>query len=149
MSRNRGLPRLQTDRRKLRPIAAEGSPPDMPLPLASFTVRSAEPPRVTTEVLTASHIINWAAGWAIGRGSPVRFDIRRGQLLHRLTAFTKIPDVKVSTMDEDYAVLTLADRLGDRFGWLGITTYDSDYDDEPIFRTIGYANDIAGGQLDS
>ena len=52
-------------------------------------------------------------------------------------------------MDEDYAVLTLADRLGDRFGWLGITTYDSDYDDEPIFRTIGYANDIAGGQLDS
>lgn len=84
MSRNGRMPRLQTDRRKLRPIAAEGSPPDMPLPLASFTVRSAEPPRVTTEVLTASHIINWG-----------------------------------------------------------------DYDDEPILRTIGYANDIAGGQLDS
>jgi hypothetical protein len=51
-----------------------------------------------------------------------------------------------STMDEDYAVLTLADRLGDQFGWMGNMTYDSDYDDKPIFRTIGYADDIAGGK---
>jgi hypothetical protein len=120
------MPRLQTDRRKLRPIAAEGSPPDMPLPLASFTVRSAEPPRVSTEVLTASHIINWAAGWAIVEVHRFDSTFVAGSCCTRLTAFTKIPDVKVSTMDEDYAVLTLADRLGDRFGWLGNMTYDSD-----------------------
>jgi V8-like Glu-specific endopeptidase len=77
-------------------------------------------------VLTASHIINWAAGWAIVEVHRFDSTFVAGSCCTRLTAFTKIPDVKVSTMDEDYAVLTLADRLGDRFGWLGNMTYDSD-----------------------
>jgi V8-like Glu-specific endopeptidase len=97
-------------------------------------------------VLTASHVINWAAGWAIVEVHRFDSTFVSGSCCTRLTAFTKIPNVTHSTMDEDYAVLTLADRLGDQFGWMGNMTYDSDYDDKPIFRTIGYADDIAGGK---
>jgi V8-like Glu-specific endopeptidase len=98
-------------------------------------------------VLTASHVIDWAAGWAIVEVHRFDSTFVAGSCCTRLTAFTKIPTTNPthSTVDEDYAVLTLADRLGDQFGWMGNMTYDSDYDDKPIFRTIGYANDIAGG----
>jgi hypothetical protein len=44
--------------------------------------------------------------------------------------------------DEDYAVLVLDQRLGDRFGWLGCRTYDSGWDDEQEgWRSVGYPQD--------
>jgi hypothetical protein len=53
--------------------------------------------------------------------------------------------VDTSNVDGDYAVLTLFDRLEDQFGWMGSREYDSSWDDEPWWRTIGYPGDISGG----
>src|ERR671930_337576 len=64
-------------------------------------------------------------------------------------AFTQItgPDVGYTEMDEDYAVLVIDQRLGDRFGWMGTKTYDSSWDDEDWWRTIGYPGDVGGGTV--
>lgn len=96
-------------------------------------------------VLTASHVIDWSAGWAVVEVH--RFDATfvSGSCCSRLSAFTKIGKVETSTVDEDYAVLTTVDRLGDRFGWMGARTYDSSWDDEPWWRTIGYPQDMSNG----
>jgi len=59
-------------------------------------------------------------------------------------AFTFIDNVGATTVDEDYAVLVTDQRLGDRFGWMGVRTYDSGWDDEDYWWNIGYAGDIAG-----
>ncbi len=96
-------------------------------------------------VLTASHVVDWNRNGAgtveVHRAGPSLSAISP---ITRAWYFTKItpPDVGWSEVDEDYAVLTTADRLGDRFGWLGVRTYDSGWDDEPYWRSIGYA---AGG----
>jgi hypothetical protein len=75
-----------------------------------------------------------------------RFDatFSAGSRCSRLSAFTKIDDVEGSTVDEDYAVLTLFDRLGDQFGFMGSRTYDSSWDEETWRRTIGYPGDLGG-----
>jgi V8-like Glu-specific endopeptidase len=96
-------------------------------------------------VLTASHVIDWNAGWAVVELHRFDASFVSGSCCSRLTAFTHIGDVEYSTVDEDYAVLTLFERLGDRFGWMGSRTYDSAWDDEPWWRTIGYPGDIAKG----
>lgn len=36
-------------------------------------------------------------------------------------------------------VLVTDQRVGDRFGWLGVRTYDSGWDDESYWTNIGYA----------
>ncbi|MFE3442338.1 hypothetical protein ACFXNW_04850 [Nocardia sp. NPDC059180] len=61
-------------------------------------------------------------------------------------AFTKLTsDPTYSTIDEDYAVLVTDQRLGDRFGTLGVRTYNSSWDDENVWWNIGYAGDIPAG----
>ncbi len=45
-------------------------------------------------------------------------------------------------MDEDYAVLVTDQRLGDRFGYMGCRTYNSDWDDGNYWSSIGYAGDV-------
>ena len=61
-------------------------------------------------------------------------------------AFTQISgDPTVTTVDEDYACLVLDQRLGDAFGWLGTKTYDSSWDGDDLWWTMGYPGDIAGG----
>jgi V8-like Glu-specific endopeptidase len=97
-------------------------------------------------VLTASHVVDWNAGWAVVE--VFRFDgtFSAGSCCSRLSAFTKIDDdPDNSTVDEDYAVLTLFDRLGDQFGYMGSHTYDSSWDEETWWRTIGYPDDLGGG----
>ena len=96
-------------------------------------------------VLTASHVVDWKAGWAVVELHRVDASFVSGSCCSRLSAFTKIDNVEWSTLDEDYAVLTLMDRLGDQFGWMGSRTYDSDWDEETWWRTIGYPGDIASG----
>jgi V8-like Glu-specific endopeptidase len=60
-------------------------------------------------------------------------------------AYTQISgDPGISELDEDYAVLVTEERLGDRFGWLGTKTYDSDWDGDNVWYTIGYPGDAPG-----
>lgn len=93
-------------------------------------------------VLTASHVIDWSTD----RAELVEVH-RQGTSLSassfdtNVMAFTQIGSTTYNTVDEDYAVMILADRLGDRFGWLGTRTYNSDWDEEGLWVTIGYPGD--------
>jgi hypothetical protein len=69
----------------------------------------------------------------LGRGG-VKFD--------RITG-----DPTSSTVDEDYAVLVMNERLGDAFGWLGTKVYNSSWDGESYWINIGYPTDVAGGNF--
>ncbi|HRD61014.1 MAG TPA: trypsin-like peptidase domain-containing protein [Nocardioides sp.] len=98
-------------------------------------------------VLTASHCVDW------GTDAAEKIEVHlQGTVAAATTfdtaayAFTHISgNPSSSTVDEDYAVLVLADRLGDRFGWFGTKTYDSGWDDEGFWTTIGYPGDGAFG----
>jgi V8-like Glu-specific endopeptidase len=94
-------------------------------------------------VLTASHCVDWSTSAA------ERIDVHLQGTVPAATsfdnqayAFTQITgDPSSSQLDEDYAVLVINDRLGDRFGWLGTKTYDSSWDDDPLWFTYGYPGD--------
>lgn len=99
-------------------------------------------------VLTASHVVDWSRN---GAGT---VEVHRaGASVSAITAITRAwyftqvtpPNVGYSEVDEDYAVLITADRIGDRFGWMGTRTYNSSWDDEPYWRNIGYPGDVASG----
>jgi V8-like Glu-specific endopeptidase len=101
-------------------------------------------------VLTASHCVDWNTSAA------EKIEVHRNGAGAAATAFDTLayafthvigPDVGYTEMDEDYAVLVLDQRLGDRFGWMGTKTYNSSWDDEALWRTIGYPGDIAGGTV--
>jgi len=99
-------------------------------------------------VLTASHAVDWNTNGAgaveVHRAGPTVAAI---SAIAKVWYYTKLspPSVGWSEVDEDYAVLITADRIGDRFGWLGVRTYDSGWDDEPYWRNIGYPEDVAQG----
>lgn len=98
-------------------------------------------------VLTASHCVDWS-------------DLRLTVQVHtagrvaRATAdviaagcYTKVgEDGHEDTVDEDYAVLVLDQRLGDRFGTMGVRTYDSGWDERELWSTIGYADDFGNNE---
>lgn len=98
-------------------------------------------------VLTASHVVDWSRN---GAGS---VEVHRsGGTLRAITAITRIWFYTKVTglvdwyeIDEDYAVLVTSSRIGDRFGWLGTRTYDSDWDGERYWYSIGYPSDIGSG----
>jgi V8-like Glu-specific endopeptidase len=101
-------------------------------------------------VLTASHVVDWS------RGGVGTVEVHRaGASVSAITAiskvwyWTKVSPTKVgyTEVDEDYAVLITSDRIGDRFGWFGVRTYNSSWDDEPYWYNIGYPGDIAGQQF--
>ncbi len=48
-------------------------------------------------------------------------------------------------MAEDYVVVVLQDRLGDQLGWLGTTTYTSDWNGGSYWNHVGYSGDVGGG----
>lgn len=83
-------------------------------------------------VLTASHVVDWStrAGTVeVHRAGPHFSATSRYE---RVIGFSKVVgDPGYSEVDEDYAVIITAERLGDRFGWLGVRTYHSSWDDEP------------------
>jgi V8-like Glu-specific endopeptidase len=103
------------------------------------------------QVLTASHCVDWSTS------NPERIDVHLTGTTAAATAFdtaayafTQItgPDVGVTNLDEDYAVLIVNERLGDRFGFLGTKTYDSSWDGDNVWSTMGYPGDVplgAGG----
>lgn len=98
-------------------------------------------------VLTASHAVDWSRD---GAGS---VEVHRsGGTVRATTAITAVwyytkvtGSVDWFELDEDYAVLVTASRIGDRFGWLGTRTYNNDWDGEDYWYSIGYPSDIGGG----
>lgn len=96
-------------------------------------------------VLTASHVIDWssAAGTVeVHRAGPAVSAITA---IEAVWYYTKVTGSTVgySEVDEDYAVIITADRIGDLFGWLGTRTYNSSWDDEDYWWNIGYPGDVA------
>lgn len=98
-------------------------------------------------VLTASHVVDWSRN---GAGSVevhrVGGAVSAITFITRVWFYTKVTGtVGWSENDEDYAVLVTSSRIGDRFGWMGTRTYDSDWDDESYWYSVGYPSDIGGG----
>ena len=100
------------------------------------------------QVLTASHVVNWSIPGGVNgsvevhRAGPA---VRATSAIRRVFAFTRVTgSVGWTELDEDYAVLELADPLGERFGWLGTRTYSSGWDDEPYWYNVGYPGDVGG-----
>jgi V8-like Glu-specific endopeptidase len=89
-------------------------------------------------VLTASHVVAWDTDvaekielhFAGNTASATVFDTSAH-------CYTPISDVGYSTVDEDYALLVINERLGDRWGWLGAKTYDSGWDDLAVWNSMG------------
>lgn len=94
-------------------------------------------------VLTASHNVAWSSDAA------EKIQVHLVGLTASATAFCTIAyaftqiegDPTVTTLDEDYAVLVLDARLGDRFGWMGTKQYSSDWDGDNVWCSIGYSGD--------
>lgn len=98
-------------------------------------------------VLTASHCVDWSTSNAERIEVHLTGTTFAAQAFDTIAyAFTQISgDPTVTTLDEDYACLVLDQRLGDAFGWLGTKTYDSAWDGENWWWTMGYPTDVAGG----
>lgn len=93
-------------------------------------------------VLTASHVIDWRFG-------PHRVDVHASNAFVSATtwctyvhAWTRVEGLDYFNVDEDYAVLVTEQRIGDWFGWLGTRTYDSGWDDDPYWHSVGYAGGV-------
>jgi V8-like Glu-specific endopeptidase len=95
-------------------------------------------------VLTASHVVEWSSS------NPERIEVNFAGNSARATAFTEVAyaytqitgDVTSTTVDDDYAVIVVDQYLGKRFGFFGSKLYDSSWDDDAIWSTIGYASDV-------
>ncbi|MGE3830373.1 MAG: serine protease [Parvibaculaceae bacterium] len=96
-------------------------------------------------VLTASHVVQWNTTAA----EKIEVNFAGSNALataftQTAYAYTKITGgVSYSTVDEDYACITLNQRLGDRFGWLGTKEYDSGWDGDNVWTTFGYPGGVA------
>ena len=96
-------------------------------------------------VLTASHVVEWTSNTA------ELIEVHFAGNAARATAFTEVAwaytqitgKPTASNVDDDYAVITLDQRLGDLFGFFGTKLYDSSWDDDAVWDTIGYAADVA------
>jgi V8-like Glu-specific endopeptidase len=102
-------------------------------------------------VLTASHVVNWS----VSNGVNGSVDVHRAggavsmtTAITHVHAFTRVTGtVSWSELDEDYAVLVTAARIGDIFGWFGARTYNSSWDRDRYWFNIGYPGDVAGGNF--
>jgi V8-like Glu-specific endopeptidase len=93
-------------------------------------------------VLTASHCVAWNSSNA------EQVEVHRAGGGFQATAFAEVAfaytqivgdSAPSDQLDEDYAVLVLTERLGDRFGWLGCREYDSGWDGDEVWDSMGYA----------
>lgn len=98
-------------------------------------------------VLTASHVIDWSPNaW-------ITVDVlyRNGNSLasaHVIKTYAETQvtgSIENSENDEDYAVVVLNQPLGEWYGYLGVRTYDSSWDDKNSnWQSIGYPGDWGG-----
>jgi V8-like Glu-specific endopeptidase len=92
-------------------------------------------------ILTASHVVDWTTDnaekievhFAGNAASATVFDT----IAYAYTEVHVSPGA--SEVDDDYAVLVVNERLGDRWGWLGTKVYNSAWDDLAVWRNMGYA----------
>jgi hypothetical protein len=100
-------------------------------------------------VLTASHVVQWNT--SVSERIEVHFAGNAAQataFTQTAYAYTQISgDPTYSTVDEDYAVITLDQRLGDQFGFFGTKLYDASWDGDAVWDTIGYAFDVSAGNF--
>lgn len=94
-------------------------------------------------VLTASHVV----AWNTDRPELVQVHLAGNAAAgtaHVIvaTAYTQIPNVNYTNVDEDYAVLVLDRPLGNQWGWLGTRVYDAGWDGDKLWASMGYAPDI-------
>jgi V8-like Glu-specific endopeptidase len=92
-------------------------------------------------ILTASHCVAWSTT------SPEKIEVHiAGDVVQAVAfdvaalAYTHIEgdSAPSNVLDEDYAVLVTDERLGDRFGWLGAKEYNSSWDGDAVWGTMGY-----------
>jgi V8-like Glu-specific endopeptidase len=96
-------------------------------------------------VLTASHLIDWNnPGGSVSAHRADGFTLGTA-LISGIYWWTKVGKITSSNVDEDYVVLVLNNKLGDKVGYLGYRTYDSSWDGKPWWKTIGYPVDVGGG----
>ena len=96
-------------------------------------------------MLTASHVIKWNdPNWP--KVTVHAYDsFNAGVALAPWRwCYTKVSNVDSGNVDEDYAVLILDSYLGNQRGYLGYRTYNSSWDGESWWKSVGYASDVAG-----
>ena len=102
-------------------------------------------------VLTASHVVNWNAPNGVDGVVEVQRNFNSVAAISRITrvhAYHRVTgSVRWLELDEDYAVLETEDPIGTRFGYVGITRYDSDWDRWPVWSNVGYPGDRGGGRV--
>jgi V8-like Glu-specific endopeptidase len=96
-------------------------------------------------VLTASHVLDWDNLTVSVDVNPFDGTSQATSGATKVWYYTKVPRTGTTTTiaDEDFAVIVLSDRIGDRLGWMGIQVYDSGWDNQAWWRSIGYASDIS------
>jgi hypothetical protein len=79
-----------------------------------------------------------------GREPASVFPSSYGEVVYYYEKLANNPTGKYD-VTEDYVVCVLRDRLGDRLGWLGTTTYDDNWDGGSYWSQVGYPNAVGGG----
>jgi V8-like Glu-specific endopeptidase len=100
-------------------------------------------------LLTASHIIGWTqsdAGWLHFQPDYYDGDVFPSSYGEVVYFYEKLHNNPTGEYDvaEDYVVCVLRDRLGDRLGWLGTTTYDDNWDGGSYWSHVGYPKAVGG-----
>jgi hypothetical protein len=103
-------------------------------------------------VLTASHVVPWAANPAMIEFVPAYFN-GVSTLGANVSSFVD----GASSYDEsaspapafDFAVLRLQDRLGDSLGWFGTKSYDDGWNNQGFWTLVGYAGAVANAEQPS
>lgn len=105
-------------------------------------------------VLTASHVINWTGGSGGGVAwvtfTPAYFDgsgpwgeIAATDVVYWLQAPGSLTDQQTAF---DYAVLIMAERIGELVGYPGYRTYDNDWNGGSFWQCIGYPGELSSGE---
>jgi V8-like Glu-specific endopeptidase len=102
-------------------------------------------------ILTSAHMMprNPGAGWAV-LFVPGYFDGQSTagvsswcEAYHAVVGPTAVGD---STQDRDLAILKLYQPLGDALGWMGVKTYDDDWEGSGVWTLVGYPGSVTGGE---
>lgn len=105
-------------------------------------------------VLTASHVINWTGGDDGGVSwvtfTPGYFDgsgpwgeIAATHVIYWIQAPGSLSDEQTAF---DYAVLVMAERIGDVVGYPGYRTYDDRWNGGSYWQYIGYPGELSSGE---
>jgi hypothetical protein len=105
-------------------------------------------------VLTASHVVNWTGGDDGGVAwltfTPGYFDGSGpwGEIAAtRVIYWTQAPGtLSDEQMAFDYAVLVMAERIGEVVGYPGYRIYDDDWNGSTYWQYIGYLSELASGE---